>query len=140
MYLSGLVRTNKSNMYLLVAACTLLVPCVAVLVPGNLQLPDHVQAANLLGLRGLRNNSLLLVQALADRRVLPEQGMSLAKVREEQEPPYLPQELASQDILFRQQLYPGVDSSLAGVRGHYSATVVAFLSQCLGLQGEEEEE
>lgn len=78
------------------------------------------QGADLKGqLRSLRDGSVLLVQGLKDSIVAPEQGLSLAK------------DLATRQVLFQQQIYPGEDNSLEGVTPHYLATISTFLRQCL---------
>ncbi|XP_043277514.1 inactive dipeptidyl peptidase 10 isoform X2 [Venturia canescens] len=66
----------------------------------------------------LRNKMFYLVHGTADDNVQFQQSMALAR------------HLAKKGILFRQQVYPDVSHSLAGVRGHLYLSMAQFLDDC----------
>ncbi|KAK0157917.1 hypothetical protein PV328_011602 [Microctonus aethiopoides] len=66
----------------------------------------------------LRDKMFYLVQGTADDNVQFQQSMALAR------------HLAKKGILFRQQVYPDVSHSLAGVTGHLYLSMAQFLDDC----------
>ncbi|XP_012285991.1 prolyl endopeptidase FAP isoform X2 [Orussus abietinus] len=70
----------------------------------------------------LRNKMFYLVHGTADDNVQFQQSMALAR------------HLAKKGILFRQQVYPDVSHSLAGVKGHLYLSMAQFLDDCFQKQ------
>ncbi|XP_053979176.1 inactive dipeptidyl peptidase 10 isoform X1 [Hylaeus volcanicus] len=66
----------------------------------------------------LRNKMFYLVHGTADDNVQFQQSMALAR------------HLAKKGILFRQQVYPDVSHTLAGVTGHLYLSMAQFLDDC----------
>ncbi|XP_063983227.1 uncharacterized protein LOC135165658 [Diachasmimorpha longicaudata] len=66
----------------------------------------------------LRHKMFYLVQGTADNNVQFQQSMALAR------------HLTKKGILFRQQVYPDVSHSLAGVTGHLYLSMAQFLDDC----------
>ncbi|XP_011502782.1 PREDICTED: dipeptidyl aminopeptidase-like protein 6 [Ceratosolen solmsi marchali] len=70
----------------------------------------------------LRNKMFYLVHGIADDNVQFQQSMTLAY------------HLAKKGILFRQQVYPDVGHSLAGVKEHLYLSMAQFLDDCFSKQ------
>ncbi|KZC11531.1 Seprase, partial [Dufourea novaeangliae] len=70
----------------------------------------------------LRNKMFYLVHGTADDNVQFQQSMTLAR------------HLARKGILFRQQVYPDVSHSLAGVKGHLYLSMAQFIDDCFQKQ------
>ncbi|XP_076651634.1 dipeptidyl peptidase 10 isoform X1 [Halictus rubicundus] len=70
----------------------------------------------------LRDKMFYLVHGTADDNVQFQQSMALAR------------HLAKKGILFRQQVYPDVSHSLAGVKGHLYLSMAQFLDDCFQKQ------
>ncbi|XP_076628589.1 dipeptidyl peptidase 10 isoform X1 [Colletes latitarsis] len=70
----------------------------------------------------LRNKMFYLVHGTADDNVQFQQSMALAR------------HLAKKGILFRQQVYPDVSHTLAGVKGHLYLSMAQFLDDCFQKQ------
>nr|XP_033186766.1 dipeptidyl aminopeptidase-like protein 6 isoform X3 [Bombus vancouverensis nearcticus] len=70
----------------------------------------------------LRNKMFYLVHGTADDNVQFQQSMALTHY------------LAKKDILFRQQVYPDVGHTLAGVKGHLYLSMAQFLDDCFQKQ------
>ncbi|XP_012217844.1 inactive dipeptidyl peptidase 10 isoform X2 [Linepithema humile] len=70
----------------------------------------------------LRNKMFYLVHGTADDNVQFQQSMALARY------------LAKKGILFRQQVYPDVSHTLAGVKGHLYLSMAQFLEDCFQKQ------
>ncbi|CAK9813213.1 Inactive dipeptidyl peptidase 10 [Anthophora plagiata] len=70
----------------------------------------------------LRNKMFYLVHGTADDNVQFQQSMALAH------------HLAKEGILFRQQVYPDVSHTLAGVKGHLYLSMAQFLDDCFQKQ------
>ncbi|XP_076391296.1 dipeptidyl peptidase 10 isoform X3 [Megachile rotundata] len=70
----------------------------------------------------LRNKMFYLVHGTADDNVQFQQSMALAG------------HLAKKGILFRQQVYPDVSHTLAGVKGHLYLSMAQFLDDCFQKQ------
>ncbi|KAH0950071.1 hypothetical protein HN011_006753 [Eciton burchellii] len=70
----------------------------------------------------LRDKMFYLVHGTADDNVQFQQSMALAR------------HLAKKSILFRQQVYPDVSHTLAGVKGHLYLSMAQFLEDCFQKQ------
>ncbi|EZA53922.1 inactive dipeptidyl peptidase 10 isoform X2 [Ooceraea biroi] len=70
----------------------------------------------------LRDKMFYLVHGTADDNVQFQQSMALAR------------HLAKKGILFRQQVYPDVSHTLAGVKGHLYLSMAQFLEDCFQKQ------